>query len=668
LPGSKSFKVLLKGSNKIIISRDVTFHEGGMAAPQAAEICPAKSPAVRVSLDGSEGETALPAGKPAGAASGFDLPPELVDDGPIGDGYSSDESEDYGSATEGGASPANAGSPAPAQRRSTRAKGAYDPNADYKQAGGLKDWRLKPATGLVASTDHRLPKSVKQALSGPDAKHWREAMEAELASHELNGTWELATLPPGHKALPCMWVFNIKTNSQGELIKYKARLVALGNHQFNIGDTDALYAPVSKQTTMRSLVALAAAKGLIMEQLDVVTAFLYGSLEDEIYMRQPPGFEKSGAGVVCRLRKAIYGLRQAPKAWHSKLKTVLEELGFKESTSDPGLYICETTDGPCYLLVYVDDMLAICPVNEPIQVVKTKLGSTFSIKEMGAPATFVGINIERNPVSGEIKIHQANMIGDLVAEYLPDGYKGKLIPMSTSVALSKATEGSLVNTKTHPYSSLIGSLLYIAVCTRPDIAYSVGALTRYNAAPSTSHWNEALNVLRYLGSTKDYSITYKKGDFDFTGYSDSDYAGDKDTRRSTTGYVFLAAGGAISWSSRLQPTVAVSTAEAEFMAAAAAVKEALWLRKLKADMNIKGGALALFSDNQAAITLLKNPVNSQRSKHIDIIYHFARERTVRGEVSFTYVGTKQNAADVLTKALPLEAHRNCCQGMGMTKL
>jgi hypothetical protein len=216
----------------------------------------------------------------------------------------------------------------------------------------------------------------------------------------------------------------------------------------------------------------------------------------------------------------------------------------------------------------------------------------------------------------------------------------------------------------YPYREVVGSLMYLAVCTRPDISQAVGALARYMSCPLKQHWDAAKGVLRYVKGTTDVGIWFgKRGGFQ--GYCDADYAGDLDTRRSTTGYVFTLHGGAVSWSSRLQPTVAVSTAEAEYMSAASAVKEALWLTKLLRVFGLKVQPVELLSDNQAAIKLIKHPIASMRSKHIDVQHHFVRERAARGEVVFDYCPTSEMVADILTKPLPAMKFKKCMAGMGL---
>ena len=260
------------------------------------------------------------------------------------------------------------------------------------------------------------------------------------------------------------------------------------------------------------------------------------------------------------------------------------------------------------------------------------------------------------------------MASELVAKYGLFDAKPKSTPMSTAIKLQQ-DEDNLLDTDKYPYNELVGSMLYLSVCTRPDIAQAVGALARYMSKPTMVHWQAAKGVLRYIASTTTAGIVYKvePSATDLKGFCDADYAGDLDTRRSTTGYAFILNGGAVSWSSRLQPTVAVSTTEAEYMAAAHAVKEALWLKKLMGDLCISSCAepVMIYCDNQAAISLLKHPISSQRSKHIDVLHHFARERVARGEVTFNYCSTDRMFADFLTKAVPEQKFAQCMKGLGM---
>jgi ribonuclease HI len=508
------------------------------------------------------------------------------------------------------------------------------------------------------------PSSYNDALKSEHADLWKAAADDEMASILSNDTWEVVEPPPGANIIGSRWVFKVKYDTSGNVSRFKARLVAQGYKQVEGLDYNEVFAPVSKYTTIRTMMALVAAEDMEMELLDIKTAFLNGTLQEEVYLKHPPGYPQGPPGTVLRLKKTLYGLKQAPRAWHQRLDAELHNIGFTPSAADPGLYISTKDNNRAYLMVYVDDILIASSSKSLINTVKTKLSSIFDARDMGAATAYLGMKIERDRGSRKIKLTQTLMTQELVAKYNMDDCKTKATPLSPSIKLS-AEDGDPLDTDKFPYSQLVGSLMYIAVCTRPDISYAVGALARYMAKPTTVHWQAAKGVLRYLAGTADFGITFGSTTDGLIGYCDADYAGDTDTRRSTTGYVFLMAGGAVSWSSKRQQTIAASTTEAEYMAAAAAVKEALWLRNLLADFNIQITPVTLFADNQSAIKLLRNPISSLRSKHIDVIHHFARERVMKGDVMFSYIRTDDMLADMMTKALAGPKHFVCCKGIGV---
>ena len=425
-----------------------------------------------------------------------------------------------------------------------------------------------------------------------------------------------------------------------------------------------MFAPVSKYSTLRTLLAKVTAEDMEIHQVDIKTAFLHGELEEEIYIEQPEGYEEGPPGTACKLNKSLYGLKQAPRAWFSRLNRELEDFGFKASDADPSLFTLHNKANSVYLLVYVDDILIAGDDTTTVNAIKQKLLKSFQGRDLGEITSFLGINISRDRAKKELKIDQKGMIKDIIEEFGMEDAKPRSTPMSTSLKLTK-NEGETLDKEKYPYGTLVGKLMFLAVATRPDLAYTVGALTRFMANPTIVHWQVAKDVVRYLAKTPERGITFRGSNTELKVYCDADYAGDIDTRRSTTGYVFMMSGGATSWNSKRQPTVAVSTTEAEYMAAAAAVKEGLWMRKLLESLNVKVDKINIMCDNQSAIKLLKNPIFSVRSKHIDVIHHFARERVLRGDVVFNYIHTKKMLADVMTKALPTEQHEELCAQMGV---
>lgn len=518
------------------------------------------------------------------------------------------------------------------------------------------------AAGVAFSANILEPTSLEEALASEQADDWKLAIDEEYSSLIANKTWELEQPPPDVTPIPVKWVFKIKRHSSGEIERFKARLVVKGYRQQEGIDFEEVYAPVSKYSTVRAVLSMAATADMEIHQLDIKTAFLNGELEEEVWCTQPPGYEQ-GTGLACHLLKSLYGLKQTPRAWHLRLKAELEKMQFTESAADPGLFI-KTGAQPIYLLIYVDDIVLVSNYIDELTNTKQQLMTVFEARDLGSATFYLGMDIIRDRTAKTITLAQQRLTRDLLEKYKMTNANSVNTPLSLATKLTK--EGTALDTAIYPYSQLIGSLMYLSVCTRPDISQAVGALARYMAQPTETHWQAAKHVLRYLAGTAKYGITFGAGSPGLDAYCDADYAGDRDTRRSTTGYVFILNGGAFSWSSRLQQTVAVSTTEAEYMAAAAAIKEALWVKRLLVELSMDIGTITIKADNQSAIKLLKNPVISMRSKHIDVIYHFARERVNRKDVAFEYISTSKMVADMLTKPMPAVKLNFCRTAMGIT--
>ena len=516
--------------------------------------------------------------------------------------------------------------------------------------------------GATLSEDE--PKDEVEALAGPDGEFWRQAINEEYTSLMENKSWELTELPPGKTPIDCKWVLKIKRDARGEIERYKARLVAKGFTQKAGVDYDEVYAPVSKYATLRAFLAHVATQDLELHQLDIKTAFLNGDLEEEIYMRQPPLYQKGGPQTVCRLLRSLYGLRQAPRAWHTKLKAALESLEFVASDADAALFVLRLDTGFIYLLVYVDDLLCAAKTTKEVKRIFDLIKATFKARDLGEATYFLHMKIRRDRPARTLFLSQERYALDIIAKFKTDNAHPRALPLSAGTKLTRIGENKC---DTPCYGMLIGSLLYLAVCTRPDIAHAVGALARYMSDPLHEHWELAKGILRYLRGTAAYGIKFGPTP-GLRGFCDSEYAGDVDTRRSTTGHVFIFNGGAIAWGSKLQPTVAASTAEAEYMAAGVAAKEALWIRNLLISLGIelKNAPIKIGCDNEGAIKLLKHPIASVRSKHIDVVHYFARERVARKEIKYISCRTADNVADCLTKTLPQDKFELCRKLMGIT--
>ena len=507
----------------------------------------------------------------------------------------------------------------------------------------------------VHITIHHEPTSFEEATNSPEKAKWNEAMGKEMKSLIDNNVWELTTLPPTKKVIGCKWVYKVKTNSDGSIERYKARLVARGFDQRFGSDYDETFCPVVRLESLRTLNALSTQRGLELHHVDVHTAFLNGILQEEVYMKQPIGYEKEGEEhLVCRLRKSIYGLKQSSRCWNAALDAHLRKMGFSQTKSDPCIYTSGGDDS-FYIGVYVDDLILAGKDKAKMKRVKEELASEFDIKDLGKLSYFLGMSIIQDQEKKKIWMGQPTYTEKLLSKMGMNNCNPVSTPADPSNHLVKAAEDDEVVDQPL-YQSLIGSLMYLATCTRPDIAYSVGVLARFSSKPNQSHWTAAKRVLRYLKGTSNLGIVFKGDSPDGPAvFSDADWAGDAGDRKSTSGYMFCIAGGPVSWRSKKQSTVALSTAEAEYVALSSAAQECVWMRRLNSDLgNSREEPTTIMEDNQSCIAMAKNPQQHGRSKHIDIKYHFVRELVENKTIKLKYCPTKEMIADFLTKGLNRE--------------
>ena len=505
--------------------------------------------------------------------------------------------------------------------------------------------------------------TLAQARREPDWPAFDTAVRAEMEALWDNGTFELVELPAGAAVLPFQILCERKRGPSGEVARHKGRGVACGNHQVYGRDFSEVWAPVVRRATLLCLLSYAAAEGMGMYQLDVETAFLNGPVDEELYVRLPKGYERGRSGQVLRLRKALYGLRQAARQWYLELVKLMDRMGMRQCVADPCLFMRDEAGGRVYLLVYVDDILLIAKSAERISAMKAQVMGAFRSRDIGKPVFFLGLHLDHDALSGHLLVSQRQYVHRLAERYGLAEAKPLHVPMAPGTVMQKAGE-PLPQDGVERYQALVGALLYVATCTRPDVSFAVGRLARYGAAPTVQHEAAALRVLRYLRGTAARGLRFGPR-APLVGYCDADYAGDVDTRRSTSGYVFVLNGAAVSWASKVQPTVAVSTTEAEYIAAATAAREAVWLRQLLLDATGEGGPVNLMSDNQSAIHLMHNPGGTARSMHIDVAHHFVRDRVARGDLVVRYISTTEMAADAMTKALPRQLLGGCCVTFGM---
>lgn len=531
--------------------------------------------------------------------------------------------------------------------------------------------RMVIGRALVTHVPEPEPASYAEAMSSSEAPQWRAAMEKEVQSLRSNGVYTLKHAPAGQRVLPGKWVFKRKVQADSGEVVYKARFVAKGFAQREGLDYTDVFAPVSTHTTLRTVLSMVAQHDMELHQLDIATAFLNGDLGEQVWVQQPAGFEEGDGEQCWHLHKALYGLKQAPRAWYQKLRSALEELGFTAAGADSALFSRVSGGCPVFLVVYVDDILVAAQHIEAVKQAKHDVLQRFKGRDMGEASVYLGVEIKRDRAAHTLTISQAGYAAQLLQKHGMEAAKGRSTPLDAGCKLSSGDGAVLGERESRQYAELVGSLLYLSNCTRPDLAFATGALARFMSAPTGQHAQAAKQVLRYLVDTHSQGITYSQqsgGGSGLVGYGDADYGGCVDTRRSTTGFVFVRSGGAVAWCSKRQGVVALSTAEAEYVAAAAVVREAMWLRQLEWDLKRGEEAAAqvqLFTDNQAALALLHGAMGSRRVKHIDIVYHFSREHVESGEVCFSFCPTGEMAADCLTKALGPTAFRKCKEKMGM---
>ncbi|CAA7058194.1 unnamed protein product [Microthlaspi erraticum] len=478
---------------------------------------------------------------------------------------------------------------------------------------------------------------------------WRGACGEEIASIEKNKTWSLVTLPFGAKAIGLKWVFKIKRNQDGSINKYKSRLVAKGYVQRHGVDFEEVFAPVARIETIRFIIALAASQGWEVHHLDVKTAFLHGELKEEVYVSQPDGFVIKGSeDKVYKLHKALYGLKQAPRAWNTKLNQILNELGFVKCSKEPSLYRKVEKDKLLLVAVYVDDLLVTGSSLDLILEFKRGMSSKFEMSDLGRLTYYLGIEVNQH--EDGITLKQERYAMKILEEIGMLELNAVHTPMDSSLKLSKAQEEKRIDEKI--YRRNIGCLRYL-IHTRPDLSYSVGVLSRYMQEPRESHGAALKQVLRYLCGTLSHGLCFgRMKQTGLVGYSDSSHNVDVDDGKSTGGHIFYLDECPITWCSQKQETVALSSCEAEFMAATEAAKQAIWLQELLSEVTGKDcEKVVVRIDNKSAIALTKNPVFHGRSKHIHRRYHFICECVENEQVEVEHVPGDQQKADIFTKAL-----------------
>ena len=514
------------------------------------------------------------------------------------------------------------------------------------------------------------PLLYTDAMSTPEAPKWQTAMEDEHKSLMEHKVWTLVDLLEGRKTIPCRWRYVMKRDTDNRPIRYKARLVAKGYSQTYGIDYDETFTPVARHDTLRLLLALTASFDLEVHQIDIKTAFLHGVLEEEIYMDQPEGFIKTEQeDKVCRLWKALYGLKQAPRQWYKRLCVSMKNWGFSEHLSgDVATFIKIEDDGSITIIViYVDDLSIFASTITLINNFKKQVATEYQFVDTGEISHILGLRVIQDRERRTISIDQQHYIEKITERFDLENSPPSKTPMKPTLTLT-ASQAPATNMELQKrYQSMVGSLMYAMLGSRPDICFAVSKLSQFGSNPDQNHMAAAIRVFQYLKTTATLRLTYNGTNrSELLGWCDADWASDPDTCRSTTGYIFQVNSGAVAWGTRKQRTVALSSTEAEYMALTEVLKHTLWtlqvLRNLRFDCDLP---ITIFDDSKGARDISANSVEHQRTKHIDIRYHFIREKVQDKTIELTEVKSSENIADIFTKALPEPAHVTFTRKLGL---
>ncbi|KAM3302948.1 putative mitochondrial protein like [Capsicum chacoense] len=549
---------------------------------------------------------------------------------------------------------------------STMPPSALDPQV-FEQ---FRQFFVSNPTAMSASMSHS--GSVSSSTSGIPSSLWiLDSGASHHMSPHLSSFGSLSPISPisvmSASAVPMSveGVGSVTTPhivlSDGSVERYKARLVAKGYSQQYGMDYEETFSPVAKMTTVRTMIAVASVRQWKIFQMDVKNAFLNGDLHEEVYMTPPPGIDHQ-PGEVCRFRKALYGLKQAPRAWFEKFSTVITSLGFVPSNHDSALFVRYTSAGRILLSLYVDDMIITGDDHSGIELLKHDLAHRFAMKDLGLLRYFLGIEVAQSK-KGYL-LSQTKYISDLFTRARLSDNRTVDTPLETNARYSPSDGVPLSDPSL--YRTIVGSLVYLTV-TRPDIAHAVHVVSQFVTAPTSVHWGAVLRILRYLRGTQFQNLLFPStSSLELRAYSDADWDGDRNDRKSTTGFCVFLGDSLISWKSKKQDVVSRSSTEAEYRAMAVTTCEIIWLRWLLADMGVHiSMPTPLHCDNKSAVQIAKNSVFHERTKHIEIDCHFTRHHLQLGTISLPFVPSSFQIADLFTKAQSASRFRFLCDKLSM---
>jgi len=516
---------------------------------------------------------------------------------------------------------------------------------------------------------HFIPRSYKEAMT-TDPERWTIPMEVEMETLKTKHTWDLVEPPPEANIMDSKWVYDIKWDGEGNRIKDKARLVGKGYTQEFGVDYNETWAAVTRLESVRMTTALAAKHDLKLWRIDFVAAYLNSITKEDIYMKQAEGFVEPGKEhMVYKLVHTIYGTMQGGRDWFETLATSYDKLGYITSRADPCVRIKKEDGNYTITNTYTDDTNGASNSDEEAKRRKEEIGGVWEIKDVGETEYFLGMRVKQDLKLGTVRLTQRPYWEHVLNRF----FLTHVIPKNTPLPVGLTLDGNM-SPKTEsekrlmydkPFRPVLGSVMWGQLATRPDLAFPVSLLSRFQSNPGIEHWKALMHVIGYIKNTIDYGLTYSRdSDISPIAYVDADYGGCLDTRRSTSGYVFIMAGGAVAWSSKRQATVALSTVEAEYVAMSRCAQQMLWMHSWLNEAEIEHSLPGIIrGDNRGAIALTKNTKDHGKVKHIDIRHHYIRELVKSGNVVLEQVSSTDNLADLFTKPLSRDHHHRLLEAL-----
>jgi len=493
-------------------------------------------------------------------------------------------------------------------------------------------------------------------------------MRVEMDTLKAKHTWDLVKAPEGANVMDSKWVFDIKWDGDGNRIKDKARLVGKGYTQQIGVDYNETWAGVTRLESVRITAAIAAKHNLKLWRIDFVGAYLNSLTKEDIYMKQPEGFIEPGfEDHVCKLVHTIYGTMQGAHDWYETLTATYDKLGYTTSRADPCVRSKREDGGYTITDTYTDDVFGASKTDEEIKKRKDEMGKEWEIKDVGENDYFLGMRVQQDLVAGTIKLTQRPYWEHVINRFDLTHVHPRNVPLPVGIILnnemSPKTDSEKQQMVNKPYRPILGSVMWGQLATRPDLSFAVSLLSRFQANPGIEHWRALMHVVGYIKNTLDYGLTYSR-DAELTplAYVDADYGGCRDTKRSTSGYVFTMSGGPVTWSSKRQATVALSTVEAEYVAMSRCAQQTKWMQAWLDEVDIehqKPGVIK--GDSRGGIALTKNTKDHGKVKHIDIRHHYIRELVKSGAITIERIPSAENPADMFTKPLSRDHHHHFLQ-------